>query len=225
MAVFWKIITMVTAPSRPRPAVSRPATPPVRKATFRAAGKSERRAAAAVRTLPRTAMRHADEPDGAGEHGADDEGDGAEGAGLGEGQGDAEDLAVGFLVDRGRGEEHHDGHRHHDDGDGAELAAQVGEGAFLDGAGDLLHLLGALLLGEHAAHEHHTEQQRHDGDDGGEDQPPPLGAGEVEGLVATFGGEDLGHCPSWLVGPGLVAGSITSARGRNRTHGRRRFHS
>ena len=54
-AVFWKIMTMPTVPSRPRPAVSRPATPPVRKATCRAPLKSLRRAAAAVRTLPRTA--------------------------------------------------------------------------------------------------------------------------------------------------------------------------
>ena len=38
VAVFWKSMMMTVAPSRPRPAVSRPATPPVRKATWRAAG-------------------------------------------------------------------------------------------------------------------------------------------------------------------------------------------
>ncbi len=60
--VFWNSITMTTAPRRPRPAVSRPATPPVRKATVRAALKSLRRAAAAVRTLPRTASHMPKKP-------------------------------------------------------------------------------------------------------------------------------------------------------------------
>ena len=44
------------APSRPRPTVNIPATPPVRKATVSAAGREPVRAAAAVRTLPRVAM-------------------------------------------------------------------------------------------------------------------------------------------------------------------------
>ena len=38
-AVFWKIMMMKVAPSRPRPTVNMPATPPVRKATLRAAGQ------------------------------------------------------------------------------------------------------------------------------------------------------------------------------------------
>ena len=54
-AVFWKIMMMIVAPSRPRPTVNMPATPPVRKATFSAAGSEPALAAAAVRTLPRTA--------------------------------------------------------------------------------------------------------------------------------------------------------------------------
>ena len=54
-AVFWKIMMMTVAPSRPRPTVNMPATPPVRKATLRAAGSEPALAAAAVRTLPRTA--------------------------------------------------------------------------------------------------------------------------------------------------------------------------
>ena len=53
--VFWKTRMMSVAPSRPRPTVNIPATPPVRNATFRAAGSEPDRAAAAVRTLPRTA--------------------------------------------------------------------------------------------------------------------------------------------------------------------------
>ena len=53
--VFWNSMMMAVAPSRPRPTVNMPATPPVRKATWRAAGSEPERAAAAVRTLPRTA--------------------------------------------------------------------------------------------------------------------------------------------------------------------------
>ena len=54
-AVFWKIMMMTVAPSRPRPTVNMPATPPVRNATLSAAGSEPDLAAAAVRTLPRTA--------------------------------------------------------------------------------------------------------------------------------------------------------------------------
>ena len=61
-AVFWKIMMMTVAPSRPRPAVSSPATPPVRKATWRAAPKLLSLAAAAVRTLPRTASHMPKKP-------------------------------------------------------------------------------------------------------------------------------------------------------------------
>ena len=55
VAVFWKRKTMTVAPSRPRPTQSMPVMAPVRKATFRAPGSFPSRAAAAVRTLPRTA--------------------------------------------------------------------------------------------------------------------------------------------------------------------------
>ncbi len=54
-AVFWKIMMIVVAPSRPSPTVYIPATPPVRNATLRASLSEPLRAAAAVRTLPRTA--------------------------------------------------------------------------------------------------------------------------------------------------------------------------
>ncbi len=47
---------MITvAPSRPRPTVNMPATPPVRKATVEGVGHQPFLAAAAVRTLPRVA--------------------------------------------------------------------------------------------------------------------------------------------------------------------------
>ena len=55
VAVFWKMSTMTVAPSRPRPTQSRPVMAPVRKATLRAGAILPSRAAAAVRTLPRTA--------------------------------------------------------------------------------------------------------------------------------------------------------------------------
>ena len=57
VAEFWKMMTMAVAPSRPRPTQSIPVTAPVRKATCSApAILPPLAAAAAVRTLPRTAM-------------------------------------------------------------------------------------------------------------------------------------------------------------------------
>ena len=53
--VFWKIMMISVAPRRPRPTQNMPATPPVRNATRSAAGIEPVLAAAAVRTLPRTA--------------------------------------------------------------------------------------------------------------------------------------------------------------------------
>ena len=103
---------------------------------------------------------HPEEADRGGEHATQDEGEGSDRTRLHEGEHlvalDAFDDR--FLVDSRGGEEHHNGHRDHDHADRAELTLEVGEGAFLDGAGDLLHLFSALLLGEHATHEHDTEQ-------------------------------------------------------------------
>jgi len=53
--VFWKMRMMMAAPNSPRPTVNIPAMPPVRNATLSAAGSDPARAAAAVRTFPRTA--------------------------------------------------------------------------------------------------------------------------------------------------------------------------
>ena len=53
--VFWKIMMITVAPKSPSPTVNMPATPPVRNATSSAFGIEPLRAAAAVRTLPRTA--------------------------------------------------------------------------------------------------------------------------------------------------------------------------
>ncbi len=54
-ASFLKIIRMTVAPSRPRPTVNIPATPPVRKAMVSARRSPVSRAALATRTFPRTA--------------------------------------------------------------------------------------------------------------------------------------------------------------------------
>ena len=140
VAEFWKIMTMAVAPSRPRPTQSMPVTAPVRKATFSApAILPPLAAAAAVRTLPRTAMRHADEPGEAGEGGPEQEADHPVDPGLGEAQGHRP-VRPGHLGGR---EEDQDGQRHDDDEDHLELALQEGLRALLDGLGDLPHLGGA----------------------------------------------------------------------------------
>ncbi len=53
--VFWNTIMITVAPMSPSPTQNMPATPPVRKATSSAGASLPPRAAAAVRTLPRTA--------------------------------------------------------------------------------------------------------------------------------------------------------------------------
>ena len=85
-----------------------------------------------------------------------------------------------------------DDQRDQDDGDGPELAPQVGHGALLDGGGDLDHLRRALVGGEDAAHQEEADGEGEEGGDGREDQPEPLAPAELEGLVAAFGGEDVG---------------------------------
>ena len=56
VAECWASMTITVAPSRPKPTTNRPVTPPVRMATLSAAGSDPERAAAAVRTLPLTAV-------------------------------------------------------------------------------------------------------------------------------------------------------------------------
>ena len=65
-------------------------------------------------------------------------------------------------------EEEEQGDEH---GQGAELPAQVGAAALLDGAGDLAHLVGALVGGQHLPDQDERDQQgeqadRHDGEQG-----------------------------------------------------------
>ena len=152
---------MTVAPSRPRPTVNMPATPPVRNATLSAPGSEPVRAAAAVRTLPRTARLMPMKPVRPDMNAPGDERERAEQAGLGEREAEASRraLASGFS-DLGRGDEHDDRERDQDHRDRLELPPQVGHRAFLDGRGDLDHLRRALVGGEHAPHEAEADRDR-----------------------------------------------------------------
>ena len=140
--VFWKIMMITVAPSRPRPTVNMPATPPVRNATFSAAGIEPVFAAAAVRTLPRIARLIPMKPvrpdmthprmNASVRYAPDSPNDNA--------------FVVVRLHHRDRREEHDDGQRDEDEHDRLELTVQVGAGALLDRLRDLLHLRRALRL-------------------------------------------------------------------------------
>ena len=145
---------------------------------------------------------HADEAGQAGEGGTEEEADHPVEAVLGEGQGDP---AVG-LHHLGGGEEDEDGQGDDDDRDGPELAPQEGLGPLLDRLGDLLHLGGALVGGEHVAGE---QQPGGDADDAGDQadvEPGLVRPAEVEGLVATLGGEEIDHSRCALSVPVGLAG-------------------
>ena len=66
-AVFWKIMMMIVAPSRPRPTVNMPATPPVRNATLSAAGSEPELGRRRGAHVAAHREAHADEPGEAGE--------------------------------------------------------------------------------------------------------------------------------------------------------------
>ena len=56
LRLCWASITITVVPSRPNPTTNAPVVPPAMMATRKAAGIDEVRAAAAVRTLARTAV-------------------------------------------------------------------------------------------------------------------------------------------------------------------------
>ena len=72
---------MIVAPSRPRPTVNMPATPPVRNATFSAPGSTRTGRSGGADVAPHRET-HADEPGEAGHEAAGEEGERAEGARL-----------------------------------------------------------------------------------------------------------------------------------------------
>src|SRR5476649_2393903 len=123
--VFWNAIMISDAPSRPSPTVNMPATPPVRNATCNAAGIEPRLAAAAVRTLPRTARLIPMNPV------RPDKKQPRMKAAV------RNTETVGLHLRRG--EEHDDRERDQDHRDGLELPTQIRHRAFLDRLGDLLH--------------------------------------------------------------------------------------
>ena len=196
VAVFWNSMMMTVAPSRPRPTVNMPATPPERKATVSALGNEPllgRRRGAHVALH---GQAHADEAGEARQEGTGDEGERAEDARLRERQ---RGGAVG-LGDLGGGEEHHHEQRDEDHGDRLELTPEVGHGPLLDGTGDLLHLRGAGIGGEHATAKAEADDEgEHRGRRRGE-QPEPLGTAEVERLVPPFAGEDMRHALASFLG-------------------------
>ena len=68
-------------------------------------------------------------------------------------------LAVGGEnLGRGEIDDHHE--RDQNDQDRPELPAEVGHGAFLNGGGDLLHLLGALIGAEDAPGQQESDTER-----------------------------------------------------------------
>ena len=135
--------------------------------------------------VPSSGEGHADVAGEAGGDAAEHEGDGAPEAGL------PEDQCRRFvgLDDLGRREEHDQGEGNEDHGDRAELALEVGEGALLDGQGDLAHLGRSLGLGQDRSGQEDadTEGQQRRGDR--QPQDGPLAALQYEVLPATFGSE------------------------------------
>ena len=116
-------------------------TEPARNATL-SAGGSPSRAASAVRDVRADRDVHPDEAGGRGEHGADQE---------------AERRPPAELVVEAEQQERHD----RDDRDRRVLLAQVGRGALLHGARDLLHPLVAGRLLEEPRGQPQPVQHRH----------------------------------------------------------------
>ena len=186
--VFWKIMMMIVAPSRPRPTVNMPATPPVRNATDSARLIDPSRAAAAVRTLPRTARlmpmkpvrpeRNAPATNAPVRAEPDTPHDNAS-------------TLIGptwcFTAVDVRNTT--SGQRDQDDDDRLELPLQVRHRALLNRSRDLLHLRRALIRREHAAHEHEADEERKDRGQCRRDEDRPFTSIQCEGLVAALGGE------------------------------------
>ena len=120
---------------------------------------------------------HAEVAHGRGEAGTAQEGHGAE------------DPHHGVV---GRQQQQREERDAREDGEGAELAGQVGGGSFLDRPGDGLHVVGALsggedLLPEHRCHRERAERDQCDDDDQDE--------------VPTGDGHDSGNEPRHLLPP------------------------
>ncbi len=131
-------------------------------------------------------QRHADEAGEARHDAAGQEGQGAVEAGLEEGQ----RLRPVRLGDRHRRQEDDDRQRDQDDGDGLELAPEVGLRPLLDRLGDLDHLGGALVGGHDALGEDETDGDGQERGHAGEQQDELVTRVEGELLVSPFAGEE-----------------------------------
>ena len=220
-AVFWKSMMMTVAPSRPRPTVNMPATPPVRNATLSAPG--QRAGAGRRRGADVAAHReaHADEPGEAREQAAGDERQGPEHPRLDEREAGRAAVEVERFDDLGRRHEHDDRQRDQDHRDRLELALQVGHRAFLDRRGDLDHRRRALVGGEDAPHEVEADGDREQRRRGGEEEPEPGLAVEGEFLVAAFSSQgDHGVPILWVLGRSVRTGPATGAEKLGQSRGR-----
>jgi hypothetical protein len=133
-----KMISTSEAPSRPRPTVNMPTTPPARKASRSAGLVPDSLAAFATRRLVRVASVMPMKPTSP-ENSAPTR------------------KKIGRRPARPcrrREQEQQQEDQDREDGQGAELPRQVGRGALLDGLGDLLHLRRALAGGQHLPGEH-----------------------------------------------------------------------
>ena len=119
---------------------------------------------------------------------------------------EAEHCLVGLRVDHlGGGDEHENGHGHHDDGDRLVLALQVGQGALLDRTGNLAHGGSSFVSGQDLAHQYQRRRKRYERTGQGEKEPGPFGPPQMERQVATrtCAGDDVMHQNlSFMVPPG-----------------------
>ena len=174
-----------------------PTAPPVRKAMRMARCSPEFCAAAATRTLPRTARPMPAKPTVNDASGAEDEEDRAADPGSG-------------VVGRQGQQDQRDDDR--EDGEGLHLAAQVGLGALLHGERDLLHARGPGVSREDLAHEYECDSERQNGDHTDHCNEAHLASAQRQGVAHPCG--ERRHPTS----------RSASARSRARLDGRLRMH-
>ena len=138
---------------------------------------------------------HAEVTDRRGEHRADHEEDGP-----------ADPLAD---IVGGQGEQQYEDHDD-EDCERAELAVEIGSGAFLDRSADLLHLVGALAGGQHLAEQDEADGQGGERDRRDHTDDDAVARGELEAR-RDCGGQI--HPSSWFMGtlrPGNVTAPLAS---------------
>ena len=204
---------MAVAPSRPRPAVSRPADAAGAEGDLQGAGVVAAGAAAAVRTLPRMASHMPRKPMAPGEDGSRRGRRGCGSARLHEAEGDARrPSSIRSLVDLGRGDEHHDGERDHDHADGAELALDVGMAP--SWMAPAISCISSVPCSWASTPRMRTKPSTRatTATAPAKISQPHSAARERECLVAALGGDDLVHRVRPVLVAGLVAGSVAQRK-------------